>query len=69
MGKKLNFDPTLDRQKEDFETQFKSSSYYFMWPFGNLNKQFDDALVKIRNNERPFEDPVFDILDELISVS
>lgn len=69
LGKKLNFDPVLDRQKSDFVTQFKTSSYYFMWPFGDLNKQFDDALVKIRNNERPFEDPVFDILDNLIHTS
>lgn len=69
LGKKLNFDPALDRQREDFQTQFKTSSYYFMWPFGDLNKQFDDALVKIRNNERPFEDPVFDILDELVKAS
>lgn len=66
VGKKLNFNPALDKQRDDFLTQFKTSSYYFMWPFGNLNKQFNDALDKIHNNERPFEDSVFDVLDELI---
>lgn len=69
IGKKLNFDPGLDRQKSSFLDHFKTSSYYFMWPFGGLGEQFDAAVAKIRNNERPFEDPVFDILDELIANS
>lgn len=69
LGKKLNFEPSLDRQRADFVSQFKTSSYYWMWPFGNLDKQFDDAITKIRNNERPFEDPVFNILDNLIKAA
>jgi hypothetical protein len=69
LGKKLNFDPALDRQKADFVNQFKSSSYYWMWPFGNLDKQFEDAMVKIRNDERPFNDSVFDILDDLVKAA
>lgn len=69
MGKKMNFDPALDRQKNNFLEHFKTSSYYFMWPFNNLSGQFDEAVSKIHNNERPFKDPVFDILDELIANS
>lgn len=69
IGKKMNFNPVLDRQKSSFLDHFKTSSYYFMWPFSGLGDQFDAAVVKIRNNERPFEDPVFDILDELIANS
>ena len=68
-GKKLNFNPSLDKQKYDFVNQFKSSSYYWMWYFNGIEKDFDDAIVKIRNNERPFKDPIFDILDELIANS
>jgi hypothetical protein len=68
-GKKLNFNPSLDKQKYDFVTQFKGSSYYWMWYFSGIEKDFDDAIEKIRNNERPFEDPIFDILDQLIANS
>jgi hypothetical protein len=65
LGKKLNFDPMLEDQKSNFIEQFKGSYYYFMWPFGNLDKEFDQALVKVKADQRPFEDPAFDILDNL----
>jgi hypothetical protein len=45
---------------------FKGSTYYFMWPFKSLEKEFNDAVQKIKNNERPFNDPVFDLLDEIL---
>jgi hypothetical protein len=68
LGKRLSFDPMLDKQKVYFENQFKGSYYYFMWPFsGGLNKDFDQAVEKIRADQRPFEDPVFDMLDDLVS--
>jgi hypothetical protein len=67
LGNKLNFDPELDQQKETFIKQFTGSYYYFMWPFNNLNKEFDECMNKIKAGGRPFEDPVFDILDDLIS--
>lgn len=66
LSERLNFKPLLATQRASFLRQFKSSSYYFMWPFNNLEKEFDDAMVKIKNGERPFEDPIFDILDELM---
>ena len=69
LGKKLNFNPLLDSQKDSFIKQFKTSAYYWMWIFPNINKQFDEALVKVRNNERPFQDPIFDVLDKLIANS
>ena len=68
LGTRLNFNPTLDSQATFFEAQFKDSYYYFMWPFGDIKNDFDQALVKIRNNQRPFEDAVlFDMLDDLIT--
>jgi len=66
ISNRLNFKPLLATQRVSFVKQFKSPSYYFMWPFSNLDKEFDDALIKVKANQRPFEDPVFDILDELI---
>lgn len=68
LGKRLAFDPMLDKQKAYFIDQFKGSYYYFMWPFGKgLTKDFDEAVTKIKAGQRPFEDPVFDMLDDLVT--
>jgi hypothetical protein len=64
-GDILAFDPQLDIQKKYFLDQFKSSSYYFMWTFRGLEKDFDDALIKIKSNQRPYDDDIFNILDDL----
>jgi hypothetical protein len=65
LATQLSFKPLLATQEQVFINRFKDSSYYFMWPFNNLQKDFDEAVVKIRAGQRPYEDPVFDILDEL----
>jgi hypothetical protein len=67
-GKKQNFPPLLASQKDIWIKHFKDSSYYFMWTFSNIDKDFDAAVVKIQAGQRPFEDPVFDIIDNLIAV-
>lgn len=66
LGKRMNFDPKLDSQKDFFLTQFKTSAYYFMWPFSNLDTEFSQAVDKIKARQRPFDDKVFDTLDQLI---
>lgn len=68
LGQKMKFDPGLDLQKEDFIDHFYTSSYYWMWPFKSIKLDLENAIVKIKNNERPFNDRIFDILDELINV-
>jgi hypothetical protein len=68
LSKRLNFQSPIDNQSTFFVAQFKESYYYFMWPFGNIQKDFDQALVKINAEQRPYEDPIlFDMLDVLIS--
>lgn len=67
LGKRMNFRPLLTEQKNDFLNHFKNSHYYFMWPFSNLQQEFDEAEAKIEVGQRPFEDPFFDIIDDLIS--
>lgn len=69
LSNKLSFKPLLATQQSIFLKQFKNSSYYFMWLFKNLDKEFDIAVDKIKQNQRPFEDPVFDIIDDLINNS
>jgi hypothetical protein len=56
----------LEEEKNFIVENFKNSSYYFMWPFSGLSKSFDNAMIKINNDERPFQDPIFDIIDDLI---
>lgn len=69
LGNKMSFNSNLDKQSEDFVQQFKTADYYYMWPFKNIDKSFSDVLIKIRNGEKPFEDPVFIILDDLIDTA
>jgi hypothetical protein len=38
-----------------------------MWTFNGLNKSFDQGIEKIKNDQRPYEDPIFDILDDLMT--
>jgi len=56
----------LEESKNWHLSQFRTVSYYFMWPFSNLDKEFNIALGKILNNERPFDDSIFDIIDSLL---
>ena len=63
---KLKFNPYINTQEDFFLTQFKTSAYYFMWIF-NLKPQFDAAMVKILGDKHPFEDKIFDMLDDILS--
>lgn len=67
LSKKLDFNPNLDNQSIFFQKQFSGSYYYFMWPFGNIKNDFDEAIVRIKADQRPYDDSVFDMLDNLIS--
>lgn len=65
---KSNYNININDQKNLFVQQFKNATYYFAWPFNEISGEFDMATQKILNGERPYDDPVFDILDEIISV-
>lgn len=71
-GKKLNISPadiqnTLDKNKEIFYKEFSSPSYYFMWAFSSLKSDFDKGVNKIKAGLRPYDDEVFDMIDDLLS--
>jgi hypothetical protein len=40
-----------------------------MWPFSNLDKEFETALLKVNNGKVPYDDVVFELLDALIDKS
>lgn len=67
LSKRFNFNPDLENNKNFYINQFKGPYYYYMWPFSNLEKDFSEAIIKIQAGQRPFEDSMFDILDDLIT--
>lgn len=67
LSQRFKFDPQLESQKSFYLSQFKGSYYYFMWPFNDLVNQFNTGLANVQAGKRPYEDPVFDILDDLVT--
>lgn len=67
LANRLHFNPHLKLQERVFLRYFTGPSYYFMWPFHNINKQFDQAVENSSNSKRPFQDSVFDMLEDLVT--
>ncbi len=65
LSQKLGFNASLATQATYDEAQFNGGAYYFMWPFG-LTNDFNNAIVNINAGQRPYSDPIFDVLDKLI---
>jgi hypothetical protein len=71
--KKMNdkgiYSINLNDQKNIMISQYFSGSYYyFMWPIPNQEQVFTDAIAKIQAGARPYEDKLFDMLDDILSV-
>lgn len=66
---KKEFNTNLDTAAASYLENFKDSSYYFMWPFKNLEKDFADAVVKVKVGQKPYEDPVFEMIDKVLEAS
>lgn len=60
------FTINLEKSAAGYLDNFKDSSYYFMWPFKNLDKEFADAVVKVQAGQKPYEDPVFEMIDKVL---
>jgi hypothetical protein len=67
MIKNHKIDASLEENKKFYLSQFKNASYYFMWTFKNLDKEFSDAVLKIKSGEKPYSDPIFNIIDDLLN--
>ncbi len=63
---KKNFKVELEKQKDNYISYFKKSDYYYMWMFKTIDSDFNEYLLKIENNERPFKDEIFDLIDKYI---
>lgn len=67
LGNKLHFNPHLKTQETIFKNNFHGPFYYFMWPFHDIDHQFDQALDLAKSGKRPFDDRVFNMLDDLVA--
>jgi hypothetical protein len=67
LSKLKSFNPNLAAQVADDVAEFKTNDYYWMWPFSSIDTDFNEALALINAGQRPFEDPIFDTLDVLVT--
>lgn len=65
---KKNYTLNLDSFAATYVSNFKNYKYYFMWIFKDLDKDFADAVIKIKAGEKPYQDPVFSIVDKILEV-
>jgi len=65
---KKQFTSNLESASASYLKNFKDSSYYFMWIFKNIDKDFADAVVKVKAGQKPYEDPVFEMIDKVLKV-
>lgn len=64
LSKKIGFSIDLDIHQALIKKNFNSSSYYWMWAFP---LDFTENCNKVKLGLRPFEDPIFSKIDDLIS--
>lgn len=67
-GKKLDIDVKIEKQLDFFIKSFHDSSYYFMFPFSSVEKKLNFGLLLIKQNKRPFNDKLFDIIDDILDL-
>jgi len=66
--KRLDDKVDLSKSAQFYISCFKNSAYYFMWPF-SLNSEFDAAVSKIEAGSHPYQDDIFNVLDQIINAS
>ena len=60
-----NFD--LDDKVNRVVKSYQNSMYYFMFPISFIIKKWLEISVnKIKNNEKPFESPLFTLIDNIL---
>lgn len=64
---KINY--LLSENVKFITRQFTGPNYYFMWIFPSIKKDFDEALIKVERGERPYQDDVFEMIDDILLTS
>jgi len=62
----LNID--LESSVNFYIGQFKGPYYYFMSPFNSINNYFKNILIKINNDQKPFDNIIFDKIDNILKI-
>lgn len=63
LSQRLNFNPHLETEIEEFTKQLNRP-----WMSRTaLNERFQSVATKIKRGERPYQDPIFNIIDNLIT--
>ena len=67
LNQKYGYNIDLDTQLDLIVQQFTGSAYYFAWPFGNLRTRLNADFAKIKDGQKPFDDPMFNIADDIMA--
>ena len=63
LSKQMNFNPHLDIQSKNFMDEMRKPWTNYL----SLQQEFQIAIDKIQSGERPYQDPIFDTLDDLMT--
>ena len=63
LSKQMNFNPHLDIQSKNFMDEMRKPWTNYL----SLQQEFQVAIDKIQSGERPYQDPIFDTLDDLMT--
>lgn len=66
LNQKYDYHIDISGQLEVFVEQFSSRHYYWMFPFQSIKRDFDKALLLIKAGEKPYQDEIFVILDDIL---
>jgi hypothetical protein len=66
IDQKHNYHIDVRAQSDFFVAEFNHFYYYKMWPYPDIKQDFKEAMLKIENGHRPYQDEVFDILDDIL---
>jgi hypothetical protein len=53
-------------QSNFFAAEFNHFYYYKMWPYPDIKQDFQEAMITIEGGGRPYQDDIFDILDDIL---
>jgi hypothetical protein len=66
INQKHNYHIDVQAQSDFFVAEFNHLYYYKMWPYPDIKQDFKEAMTKIENGHRPYQDEIFDVLDDIL---
>lgn len=66
INQKHNYHIDVRAQSDFFAAEFNHLYYYKMWPYPDIKQDFKEAMTQIESGYRPYQDEIFDILDDIL---